>query len=166
MQFKFLASFTFSIFFLALLCVGCSAQQPTEVQALESLRQMTRDGKLPPEAAVANIENRFADKRTGALAKLLRARIRFENKDFAGAAEILNSDTFAKQTQLADYALWLRGRALQQMGDHGAAMREFARVGAEHPGSLRAANAKVLWADSAAKSGSPKTKPTRLGRPR
>ena len=40
-----LAVFAFiSVFF----CVGCSAQQ-TEEQALESLRQMTKDGKLPPE---------------------------------------------------------------------------------------------------------------------
>ncbi|MCC7309442.1 MAG: hypothetical protein IT173_17910, partial [Acidobacteria bacterium] len=90
---KFFYSFAFMIVTLAVLCVGCSAQQ-TEQQALDSLRQMTRDGKLPPEAAVAAIESRFAGKRTGALAKLLRGRIRFENKDYAGAADILNSDVF------------------------------------------------------------------------
>jgi soluble lytic murein transglycosylase len=145
--------FAVSIFTLSLLCVGCSAQQ-TEQQALESLRQMTRDGKLPPEGVVSGIESRFARTRTGALARLLRARIRFENKDFIGAAEILNSDIFAKQTKLADYALWLRGRSLQAAGNHAEAMREFARVWTEYPDSLRATDSKLLWADSAISSGS------------
>ncbi len=138
---------------VGILYVGCTAQQ-TEEQALESLRQMTRDGKLPPEGLVANIESRFAGKRTGALAKLLRSRIKFENGDFAGAAELLNSDVFAKQTKLADYALWLRGRALQKAGDHAGAMAAFARVNAEYPDSIRAADSKVLWAGSAARAGS------------
>jgi soluble lytic murein transglycosylase len=153
MQHRSLPCLAFSVFFTALLCVGCAAQQ-TEEQALESLRQMTRGGKLPAESAVAPIETRFAGKRTGALARLLRARIRFDNKDFAGAAELLNSDAFAKLTKLADHAHWLRGRALQQTGDHAAAMREFARISSDHAGSIRAADARVLWADSAAKSGS------------
>lgn len=144
---------SFSIFLLAVLCVGCSAQQ-SEQQALESLRLMTKDGKLPPESMVSALESRFAGKRTGALARLLRARIRFENKDYAGAADLLNSDVFAKQTKLADYAVWLRGRALQQAGDHAEAMRQLARVGFEFPDSLRARDAKLLWAESAVKSGS------------
>src|SRR5689334_14462642 len=102
------------------LTLNCSAQ--TEDQALQSLRQMTRDGKLPPEDYVANIESRFAGRKTGALAKLLHARIRFENNDFAGAAAILNTDAIAKLTKLGDHALWLRGRALQGAGNHAEAM--------------------------------------------
>lgn len=158
---KFFYSFAFMIVTLAVLCVGCSAQQ-TEQQALDSLRQMTRDGKLPPEAAVAAIESRFAGKRTGALAKLLRGRIRFENKDYADAADILNSDVFAKQTKVADYAHWLRGRALQTGGNHPEAMKEFAKVWAAKPDSLRAADAKVLWAESAIASGSANKVPAEL----
>ncbi|MCC6329696.1 MAG: transglycosylase SLT domain-containing protein [Acidobacteria bacterium] len=158
---KFFYSFAFMIVTLAVLCVGCSAQQ-TEQQALDSLRQMTRDGKLPPEATVAAIESRFAGKRTGALAKLLRGRIRFENKDYAGAADILHSDVFAKQTKVADYAHWLRGRALQTGGNHAEAMKEFAKVWAAKPDSLRAADAKVLWAGSAIASGSANKVPAEL----
>src|SRR6476661_8917175 len=84
--------------------ISCAAQQ-TEEQALKSLRQMTSDGKLPPEGVVADIESRFAGKRTGALAKLLHARIKFENQDYAGAIALLNSDVFETKTKVADYAL-------------------------------------------------------------
>jgi soluble lytic murein transglycosylase len=142
--FLFLLSFLFT--------VGCSAQQ-TEEQALQSLRQMTASGKLPPEDFVANIESRFGGKKTGALAKLLHARIRFENNDFAGAAAMLNSDVFRKNTKLVDHALWLRGKALQQAGNHGEALRVLAELVREHPDSVRLRDAKLAWANSAIASG-------------
>ena len=107
-----------------LFSVGCSAQQ-TEEQALRSLREMTRDGKLPPEDLVAGIESRFAGKKIGALAKLLHARIRYENNDYSGAAAILNTDVFAKKTRLGDHALWLRGQSLQKAGNNAEANRSF-----------------------------------------
>lgn len=146
---------------LSVFSVACSAQ--TEQQALESLRQMTKDGKLPAEEAVAQIESRFAGKKTGALAKLLRARIRFENKDFAGAAALLNTDVFAKQTKLADHALWLRGQALQNAGDHIGAMAAFEKLIAEFPDSIRDNDARILWAASATASGNGAKVPAFLG---
>ena len=143
----------FSIFFLTvLLTFGCSAQQ-TEEQALQSLRQMTSTGKLPPEDFVANLESRFAGKKTGALAKLLRARIKLEQNDFAGAAAVLNSDVFKKQTKVADYALWLRGKALQSAGNHGEAMNVLGQLVREFPDSIRYRDAKLLWTTSAIASG-------------
>jgi soluble lytic murein transglycosylase len=141
-----------SILFLALFTTNCAAQQ-TEEQALQSLRQMTKDGKLPPEPMVQQIESRFSRTRTGALAKLLRARIRFEANDFIGAAQILDSDVFRQKTNLADYALWLRGRALQNAGRHAEAMDVFAGIVNEFPTSLRATEAKLLWANSALQAG-------------
>jgi soluble lytic murein transglycosylase len=137
---------------LAVLTVACSAQQ-TEQQALDSLRAMTRDGKLPPESAVAPIESRFAGRKTGALAKLLRARIRYENRDFAGAAAMLNSPDIANLTKLGDHALYLRGLALQQAGDHAGAIAAFEKVAENFPDSIRADQARVAWAASATASG-------------
>ncbi|MBP6005012.1 MAG: transglycosylase SLT domain-containing protein [Pyrinomonadaceae bacterium] len=131
-----------------LFSVGCSAQQ-TEDQALQSLRQMTSNGKLPPEDLVASIESRFAGKRTGALAKLLHARIRFEANDFAGAAALLRTDEFKKRTKLAEHALWLRARALQQAGDHAEAMNVASELLRDHPDFLRTRDVKLLWANSA-----------------
>lgn len=134
-----------------LFIVGCSAQ--TEEQSLASLREMTKDGKLPPEATVASIESRFANTRTGALAKLLRARIKLENQDFAGAAAILNTDIFKKRTKLADHALWLRGRALQGAGSHAEALKVIDELLRDHPESVRTRDAKLLWATSALPAG-------------
>ena len=144
---------TAGLFLVSILfTVGCSAQQ-TEEQALQALRQMTSSGKLPPETLVADIESRFAGKRTGALAKLLRARIRFEQNDFAGAAAILNSDVFRKKTRVADQALWLRGRALQSAGNHAEAMQVLAQLLRDFPDSIRVRDAKLLWAKSAIDAG-------------
>lgn len=128
--------------------VGCSAQQ-SEEQALRSLRDMTRDVKLPPEEFVEGMEKRFAGTKTGALAKLLHARIRFENNDFVGAAARLNSDTFSNKTKVADYAFWLRGQALQKAGNHPEALYVFSRLLMDYPDSIRARDAKLAWAASA-----------------
>lgn len=140
------------LFFIAIIfTTACSAQ--TEPQSLETLRELTKNGKLPPESTVAAIESKFAGKKTGALAKLLRARIRFENKDYAGAAAMLDSDIFAKLTSLGDYALWLRGRALQNSGDHNGAKAVFTRLVNEHPDSVHVEDSKLFWASSATQTG-------------
>ncbi len=142
-------------FLLVPLTTSCSASitQMSEQQAAESLQIMTRDGKLPPEATVLQIENRFAKTRTGALAKLLRARIHFETNDFEGAAQILNSNVFREKTTITDYALWLRGKALQQAGKQAEAMSVFAEIVRDFPDSLRAREAKLIWANNALENG-------------
>ena len=146
---KFLLS---AVLATAALSINCSAQV-SEEQALANLRQMTADGKLPPEGVVADIESRFAGKRTGALAKLLHARIKFENQDYAGAAALLNSDVFKTKTKVGDYALWLRGKALQGQGNHAEAMNVFKTLFDQFPESIRVRDAKLLWAQSAIAAG-------------
>jgi soluble lytic murein transglycosylase len=150
---------SFAFILLTFFCipfnVSCAAAEPpqSEEQALQSLRQMTKDGKLPPESVVQQIESRFANTRTGALAKLLRAHIRLSQMDAVGAAEILNSNVFRQRTTVADYALWLRGKALQQARRHAEAMSVFEQLVKDFPNSLRSREAKILWAQSALQSG-------------
>lgn len=143
---------------------SCSAfvTEMTGDDALKVLRDLTKGGKLPAESIVSDIERRYANTKTGALAKLLRARIRFESNDFAGAAQILNSDIFKQKTELGDYALWLRGRALQSAGNHAEAMQVFELTAKEFPTSLRANESKLLWANSALQSGQAARIPTFL----
>jgi len=137
---------------LGIFSICCSAQQ-TEEQALKSLRDITSTGKLPAEGVVADIAKRFEGKRTGALARLLQARIKFENKDFAGAAALLDSDVFKNKTKLADHALWMRGQALASAGQHGEAMAAYQRLVNDYPDSIRVREAKLAWASSAIASG-------------
>src|SRR5215510_6463779 len=76
-----------------LMSASCLTRQqtPAELKALESLRTMTRNDVLPSEDVVANIESQFPRSKTAALARVLRARIKLNAKDFAGAAGLLDS---------------------------------------------------------------------------
>ncbi|MDQ6785213.1 MAG: transglycosylase SLT domain-containing protein [Acidobacteriota bacterium] len=155
-RFSVLTIFLSAVTFLLIpFTTSCSAfvTQMSEEQAAQMLRSLTKDGKLPAESIVLDIENRYSKTRTGALARLLRARIHFENNDFGGAAEILNSDVFRQRTNVADYALWLRGRALQNAGRPAEAMNVFAELIKSFPTSIRAREVMLLWATSAMQSG-------------
>lgn len=148
--FMFIAAFLLLPF-----TTSCSAfvSQMSEEQAAQVLRVLTKDGKLPPETAVLDIENRFSKTRTGALARLLRAQIHFTANDFGGAASILDSKIFREKTTVGDYALWLRGKSLQNAGNHAEAMNVFAELTRDFPDSLRATDAKILWTTSAFQTG-------------
>ncbi len=151
-------------FLLVPLTTACPAvvTQMSEEQAAQILRSLTKDNKLPPENIVLDIENRFSKTKTGALAKLLRARIRFETNDFTGAANILNAPVFREKTTIADYALWMRGKSLQQAGNHTEAMNVFAELVRDFPTSLRAREAQILWATSANAAAQPEKVPAFL----
>ncbi|MGI8543106.1 MAG: transglycosylase SLT domain-containing protein [Aridibacter sp.] len=133
--------------------ISCTAQPPVQDAALKSLREMTKDGRLPAESVVANVESRFAGTKTGALARLLRARIRLESGDANGAAAILDSDVFAEKTELGDYALWLRGKAFLEANNPVSAQKVFAELVQKYPNSMRAKDARLLWANSLLSSG-------------
>ena len=122
-------------------------QLPAEQRALEQLRNMTRNDVLPSEDAVATIENQFPATKTAALARLLRARIKLNSRDFAGAAELLNTNLIAQQTSIADHALFLRASALEQVGKLQEARAIYQQIMQEFPNSLRAREAALRAAD-------------------
>lgn len=155
MNFKGFQLLTVFIFIITIFSVSCSAvvTQQTEEQALQTLRQLMKDGKLPPESVVQQVETRFANTKTGALCKLLRAQIRLASNDFNGAAEILNSDIFKQKTNVGDYALWLRGKALLQAGRFGESQTTLEKLVTEFPNSLRFREGKLLWANAAMSNG-------------
>lgn len=140
--------FSVSLVLTTAFTLSCSAfpVQQSEEEALKSLRLATKNGKLPPEALVIGIESRFSKTRTGALAKLLRARIHFENKNFGAAAAILDNDVFRRLTTVADYALWLRGKSLQEAGKPAESVSVFSELIRDFPNSLRTREAKLLRA--------------------
>ena len=137
------------------LSASCLTRPQTlaEQKALESLRSMTRNDVLPSEEVVAGIENQFPRTKTAALARILRARIKFKAGDAAGAASLLDTKLIAEQTSVADYALWLRGTALEQAGKTQEARAIYQELIQSYPTSLRARDAALRAADLLAKAG-------------
>jgi soluble lytic murein transglycosylase len=107
---------------------------------------------LPAEDAVASIENQYPRSRTAALARILRARIKLNARDFAGAATLLDSKLIGEQTSLADYALFLRAGALEQAGRTQEARAVYQELLHAYPTSLRAHDAALRVADLLMKS--------------
>jgi len=134
---------------------SCFTRQQTsaELRALDNLRIMTRNGVLPAEDPVARIENDYPRTRAAGLARLLRARIKISNKDFSGAAGLLDSAVIRDYTTLGDYALFMRGDALEQAGRRPEARAAFEKLTVDYPSSIRARDAKVRAANLALQAG-------------
>lgn len=128
-------------------------QTPGEQQALESLRSMTRNDALPAETVVTDIENKFPRTKAAALARMLRARIKLQARDYAGAATLLDTRLIGDQTALADYALFMRANALEQAGKTEEARAVYQQLMQQHPASMRAREAALRAADLLMKSG-------------
>src|SRR3989440_2619578 len=125
------------------LIASCRPLQQTtqELQARQTLRTMTRGGVLPAEDAVAKIEKDFPKTTAGSLAKIVHARIRLNVKDFAGAASLLDSSAIAEYTVVGDYALWMKGNALEQANRRAEARAAYEKLARDFPFSLRARDA-------------------------
>src|SRR5436309_4462668 len=125
------------------LIAGCRTPQqtPPELKARETLRAMTRGNVLPAEDAVARIESEFPKTTAGSLAKIVRARIKINAKDFAGAATLLESSAIRDYTVIGDYALWLRAGALEQANRRIEARAAYEQLARDYPNSLRARDA-------------------------
>ena len=128
-------------------------QAPAETKALENLRAVTRGGVLPSEDVVARIESQFPRSKAAAIARLVRARIRIGRKDFAGAAELLNSSIVRDYSALGDYALFMRADALEQASNKSEARAAYEQLLRDYPGSQRAREAALRAAGIASQSG-------------
>ena len=121
--------------------------QSNETQALENLRRLSKNG-LPPESVVAQLESNYPNTKTAALARLLRAQIRLQNNDAAGAAALLDNLSLIRQkTAVSDYALWLRGQSLAKSGRSAEANAAFEQLIRDFPSSLRVRDAKLGLAE-------------------
>jgi soluble lytic murein transglycosylase len=148
----------------AFMTASCLTRQqtPAEIRALENLRGMTRNGVLPSEDVVARIESDFPRTKAAALARLVRARIRINAKDFAGAATLLDTNIIRDHSQLGDYALFLRGNALEQAGQLPQARIAYEQIVSDYPTSTRAREAALRVAGILIRSGSTAAVPTFL----
>jgi soluble lytic murein transglycosylase len=127
-------------------------QTPGEQRALETMRAMTRNDVLPSESAVTAIENQFPSSKAAGLARVLRARIKLNAKDYSGAASLLDARVIRDQTSIYDYALSMRGSALEQTGKDAEARAIYQELLHEYPTSLRARDAALRSAALLTKS--------------
>ena len=128
--------------FMSASCSTRHAAEPTgEAKALEQLRNMTRGGVTPAEDAVARIETDFPNSLAAGLARLLRARIRIKQGDFAGGITLLDSSLIRDHTALGDYALLMRARALEQLSRRTEARADYEKLARDYPSSMRAGHA-------------------------
>lgn len=118
-------------------------QSNAEAKTLESLRAMTHSTALPPEDVVTRMETEFPRSRIAALARLVRARIKINSKDFADAATLLDSNLFRSYSMLGDYALYLRANALEQAGRLPEARAFYDQMLNDYPESARAREARL-----------------------
>jgi soluble lytic murein transglycosylase len=153
----FLMSFTTiaAIVLPLFLITSCQSlqQTPQEMKARETLRSMTRGGVLPAENSVARIENDFPRTTAGSLARIVHARIRLNANDYAGAAALLDSRDFAQHTAIGDYALWMRGNALEQANRRVEARATYEKLARDFPNSLRAREALLRVAQMLTQDG-------------
>jgi soluble lytic murein transglycosylase len=137
-------------------------QTAAEARALENLRNMTRGGVLPSEDVVAKMEAEFPNTKTAALARLVRARIKLDQKDFAGAAALLDTKVIANNSVLGDYALLMRGNALEQIGQLPQARIAYEKLVNDYPNSMRARDASLRAANLLMQSGDASAVPLAL----
>src|SRR2546423_7770878 len=160
MSFSIIAAIVAPLF----LITSCQSlqQTPQEVKARETLRAMTRGGVLPGEDAIARIENDFPRTTAGSLAKIVHARIKLKNNDYAGAAALLDSRAFADYTTIGDYVLWLRGNSLEQLNRRVEARAAYEKLARDFPNSLRAREALLRVAQMQMQDGQASAVPVEL----
>ncbi len=129
--------------FMSASCSTRLQKTPDEKRTLDILRTMTRNGVLPAEEAVARIESEHPNTKTAALARLVRARIKINTRDFAGAANLLDSSLIRDHTVLGDYALLMRASALEQAGRRVEARAAYEQLARDYPSSTRAREATI-----------------------
>jgi soluble lytic murein transglycosylase len=130
-------------------------QTPAEIRALENLRAMTRGGVLPAEDVVARIESDFPGTKAAALARMVRARIKLNSKDYVGAASMLGAKVIRDQSNLGDYALFMQATCLEQAGQLTQARAVYQELVHSYPSSLRAREATIRAAELLLSEGQP-----------
>lgn len=145
------------IFFLLLAlpaCVSCQRNsQITEQTALQQMRDSMLQGKFPSDDFLAEVERRFANTQVGALTKLLRAYALIQQGNPNLAAEILDTKIIGQKTTLEDYRLWLRGKALKDVGKYAEALDVLQTLIKNYPDSLRLEDARFMASESALQIG-------------
>ncbi|HEX7175690.1 MAG TPA: transglycosylase SLT domain-containing protein [Pyrinomonadaceae bacterium] len=150
---------------LPLASASCATQRSAAQDGPEAavrLRSLTRGAGLPAESVVESIERDYAGTRTGALARVLRARVRAAAGDFTGAAALLDSRDVRERTRINDHALFMRAGWLEQAGRRVEARAAFEQLARDFPDSPRARAATLRAAALILQDSQPSAVPVTL----
>jgi soluble lytic murein transglycosylase len=100
------------------------------------------------------METDFPRSKAAALARIVRARIKLSQRDYAGAASLLNTNLVSAHTSIGDYALMLRADALEQAGKPAEARIVYEQLVREHPSSSQVRKSLLQNAAILTKTGS------------
>jgi soluble lytic murein transglycosylase len=131
---------------------SCASRQ-TEDQALAQLRSSTRNGALPADTVMARIEAEHPNTKVAGLARIVRARIRLAQNDQAGAAAMLDNRGILQNTSVGDYALWMRGNALEKANQSDQARSVYEQLNHDYPNSLKVRDSILREGNILAQSG-------------
>lgn len=134
----------------------------SEDKVLEQLRILTKGGAVPSESYIAQIESNYPKTKVAGLARFIRARIKFNSNDASGAAALLDSDVFQKYTAIGDYALLLRGMALEKAGNMNDALVAYEKLASDYPNSIRTRTATLKAAEIMLQAGQASNVPNYL----
>src|SRR5262245_36606364 len=145
--------YLFSVVALVLTLTGVAAQSRARLVTGQGRdragAQLQAAVSANSEAELQRVENSFPGTEEAALARFLRGYLRFQAKDFSTAATLFADQNIARLTALGDYALYYRGKALQEGARAEEAEREFRRLAQNYPSSMLARTATLQPAGSA-----------------
>ena len=125
----------------------------SDEETFRPIREVTKSGRMPSESLATAIETQTASVRTRSLARLVRARVRYEAGDFRGATEILSDVNSSDQTKIADYMLFLKGQSLFAAKNHRGAASVFDELTTKFPDSLLVKDVNLLKAEALIETG-------------
>ncbi|MEW6733878.1 MAG: transglycosylase SLT domain-containing protein [Acidobacteriota bacterium] len=131
-----------------------SAQRERAITQLNNT--IERAGGKPTDDQLQYFERTYPGTHVAALARFLRAYLRFTTGDFTASAPLFEEALIKQDTELGDYALYYQGRAYRELADHTHARAAFVQLAEKYPQSIFAREAQLAAADLCIKLGEPK----------
>lgn len=128
-----------------------AAPPEEKTEALTELRQaVARAANQPPDGLLAEFERRHPDSEVAALARFRRGYDRYQARNYAAAAALLDAPVIAARSRLGDYALYYLGKAQFDGGRFEAAQNTLSQLAVRYPQSLLAREATLQAGRAAA----------------
>jgi soluble lytic murein transglycosylase len=129
--------------------VAPTASTRERERGIQQLREViNRSGGQPSDNELIALEQQYSGKRAGALARFLRAYLRYQAKDYPTAASLFDEQLTRQSTEIGDYALYYQGLAYRESGQLEAARSAWQRLAERYSQSILAPTAQLAAIES------------------